>query len=85
MDSFLDDMAFSTSPSGCETVSTSTAAASNSRPDQVRLLPKWQIVGGSAPGTKSSSHRPLATLKPGSKPQKATLLTKNGPQDVRFL
>ena len=43
--------------------------------NQVRqVLPKWQIATG------VSTQR--ATLKPGSAPQKATLLTKNGPQDV---
>ena len=39
-----------------------------------QVLPKWQIATG------VSTQR--ATLKPGSAPQKATLLTKNGPQDV---
>ena len=47
--------------------------------DQVRVLPKWQIVSSGASGTSSTQR---ASLKPGSAPQKATLLTKNGPQDV---
>ena len=63
--------------------SSRTAALAN---DQVRLLPKWQIVGAGASGVKASTskplQRPVASLKPGSAPQKATLLTENGPQDV---
>ena len=44
-----------------------------------RSLPKWQIVGSAA---SKPLQRPVASLKPGSAPQKATLLTQNGPVDV---
>ena len=49
---------------------------------QVRVLPKWQIVS-SASDRQPQAQRRIASLKPGSAPQKATLLTKSGPQDVR--
>ena len=52
-----------------------------SRP--TRSLPKWQIVGGKSLAAASKPlQRPVASLKPGSAPQKATLLTKEGPIDV---
>ena len=62
----------------------SSESVSNTAASQVRLLPKWQIVGSASASSGSKPHqRPsLASLKPGSAPQKATLLTKNGPQDV---
>ena len=59
------------------TVSNSTTAAVLE--DQARVLPKWQIVGSAA---SKPLQRPVASLKPGSAPQKATLLTQNGPVDV---
>ena len=59
------------------TVSNSTTAAVPQ--DQARILPKWQIVGSAA---SKPLQRPVASLKPGSAPQKATLLTQNGPVDV---
>jgi hypothetical protein len=40
---------------------------------------------GSAASGSGALQRPVASLKPGSAPQKATLLTENGPLDVRKL
>ena len=54
-----------------------------SNDQQVRVLPKWHIVTASrTPVSSIAAQR--GSLKPGSAPQKATLLTKNGPQDVSF-
>ena len=54
-----------------------------SNDQQVRVLPKWHIVTASrTPASSIAAQR--GSLKPGSAPQKATLLTKNGPQDVSF-
>ena len=80
----------------CVSIGASRAAASRNvstasndeevtSPTARRILPKWQIVGGKSLDTASKPlQRPVASLKPGSAPQKATLLTKEGPIDVSF-
>ena len=73
--------------------SRNVSTASNEEAQEVtsptarRILPKWQIVGGKSLATSASTtskplQRSVASLKPGSAPQKATLLTKEGPIDV---
>ena len=65
-----------------EVVSTSSDVLENLK---TRSLPKWQIVGSSSNISGAGSRsRPRASLQPGSAPQKATLLTENGPIDVRI-
>ena len=59
------------------------AASNDEVSSPTRTLPKWQIVGGKSLSAASKPlQRPVASLKPGSAPQKATLLTKEGPIDV---
>ena len=66
-------------------VSTASNDEEVTSPTARRILPKWQIVGGKSLDTASKPlQRPVASLKPGSAPQKATLLTKEGPIDVSF-
>jgi len=57
--------------------STSASTAPKGLVNNIRIVPKWQIVG-----SQSAKRQQNFNLSPNAPPRKATLLTEDGPLEV---